>query len=95
MYKSTADVAGGSAYFKRFTDVSDDFVALRKEVLLRHATKHPRKIYVQPHTRLHPVTGRVVLCEFAPTYSGVIESYVARFCSSPALPSFAISWENR
>jgi dipeptidyl-peptidase-3 len=42
------------------------------------AKKLPRKVFVQPNTRVHPQSGEVELVEYPTTVEGVIQSFVER-----------------
>lgn len=75
VYKSTGDVATGGAMFSAYSEVSDDMLELRRIVMDR---KEPRKLLVQPNMRLTE-SGEVTLCEYEPSFVGMIQSFVDRF----------------
>lgn len=76
IFKSIGDFDSGKALYDEYTSVSSDFVELRNVVM---ANRKPRKIYVQPHTRINSDTGEVELVEFPASTAGVVESMLTRF----------------
>lgn len=76
IYKSTADFSAGSELYARMTDVDLEFWGgkVRNEVL---RNKQPRKVFVQPNTRL-TADGKVELIEYEPTLEGLIQSFAER-----------------
>lgn len=77
IYKSTADVEAGSAFYKGMTTVEPDLwgTKIRNIVL---ANKQPRKVFVQANTFLDESTGKVTLKEYKPTLEGMIQSWAER-----------------
>lgn len=77
IYKSTADVEGGTKLYNQMTHVDPDFWGekVRNEVL---RNKQPRKVFVQANTFLDEKTGKVDLVEYEPTLEGMIKSYAER-----------------
>lgn len=73
VYKTTADYANGSQFYKEMTTVSDDLAKFRPAVL---AAKQPRKLFVQANTK--EVSGDIELIEYDANYLGLIKSYVDR-----------------
>jgi len=80
IYKATADVVAGTAYFEDLTAVNDRFVAIRETVM---KLRKPRKQFVQPHTRLNADGTDVELIEFDGSVEGVIRSFVTRHADVP------------
>ena len=74
VYKSIADVAGGSRLYADMTAV-DDVMAAYRDVVLRK--KQPRKQFVEANTFLTK-DGGVHLREYDATPEGLIQSYVER-----------------
>jgi len=76
VYKSTADVAAGTALYERMTEVEPVFWGerVRGQVLAR---KQPRKVFVQANTVVG-ADGRVELREYEPTLEGMVRSYGER-----------------
>lgn len=85
LYKSTADYAGGSAMYGRYSAVEDGngaFFATRwRDIVL--ARRQPRKMFVQCNTRLAPQTDSkaetVDLVEYQASAAGVVQSFIDRF----------------
>lgn len=75
VYKSTADYNSGKALFDRYSALDDEFLALRKTVLVR---KTPRRMFVQAHTSLTD-DNAVTLTEFEASPAGMIKSFITRF----------------
>jgi len=77
-YKSTGDVAGAKAMFDSYTNVGEDMLRLREEVL---RLRKPRKLFVQPHLRhvSNAEGSGVELVEFDPTPLGIIQSFTSRY----------------
>lgn len=80
IYKATADVAAGTAYFQDLTVVSDEFVAIRETVM---KLRKPRKQFVQAHTRLSKDGSDAELVEFEASVDGVIDAFVTRHREIP------------
>ncbi|KAG0659062.1 hypothetical protein C6P46_005358 [Rhodotorula mucilaginosa] len=74
--KSTGDGAGATEFYKKLTKPKDDWVSKLRPLVL--AKKLPRKVFVQPNTRVHPQSGEVELVEYPTTVEGVIQSFVER-----------------
>ncbi|XP_043934153.1 dipeptidyl peptidase 3 [Protopterus annectens] len=78
VYKSTADVEGGSKMYEMYSTVNNgdvlDFITLRETVLLR---KEARKMFVQVNT--HVEDENVHLKEYESSAVGLICSFVERF----------------
>lgn len=76
VFKSTADVAAGTALYERMTDVEPVFwgQTVRGQVLKQ---KQPRKVFVQGNTVVDG-DGRVVLREYEPSLEGMVASYGER-----------------
>jgi dipeptidyl-peptidase III len=77
IYKSTADVETGSAFYKEMTTVDLDFWGskVRRIVLEK---KQPRKVFVQANTTLDEATGKVSIKHYDATPEGMIQSWVDR-----------------
>ena len=71
VYKSTADVVRGEAFFKKYLRVDEKLLGYRDIVI---KNKKPRKIEVQPDVEL--VGGKVVYKEFEGDVFSAIESHV-------------------
>lgn len=78
VFKSTADVEGGRAFYDNYSTVSDtgahNFLRLRETVLLR---KEARKMFVQANTRISGDS--VELVEYEGSAAGLIRSFTERF----------------
>lgn len=78
VYKSTANVEGGTKMYGKYSTVSNsgvlDFITLRETVLLR---KEARKMFVQVNTYLEDKD--VHLKEYESSAAGLICSFVERF----------------
>uniref|UniRef100_A0A3Q3BMH5 Dipeptidyl peptidase 3 n=1 Tax=Haplochromis burtoni TaxID=8153 RepID=A0A3Q3BMH5_HAPBU len=78
VFKSTADVEGGRAFYDKYSTVSDtgahNFLRLRETVLLR---KEARKMFVQANTRISGDS--VELVEYEGSAAGLIRSFTERF----------------
>ncbi|GAM17970.1 hypothetical protein SAMD00019534_011450 [Acytostelium subglobosum LB1] len=75
--KSTGNVSEATKLFEEYTNVSDEYLALRDIVMEK---KVPRKVFVQAHTFVN-VFGSVDMLEFEDNCSGMIESMTTRFSS--------------
>ncbi|RKO86024.1 peptidase family M49-domain-containing protein, partial [Blyttiomyces helicus] len=73
IYKSTADAAGGTAFYKGLTAVPAEWAGWRDVVVAR---KQPRKVLVQGNTFL--VGGEAVFREYEATEQGFLDSVVER-----------------
>ncbi len=77
VYKATADVAAGGAFFAAMTEVDPDFWGRRvRDVVLRN--KQPRKVFVQANTELDEASGKVSLRHYDATPQGMIQSWAER-----------------
>ncbi|KAG6877715.1 hypothetical protein C0993_004810, partial [Termitomyces sp. T159_Od127] len=74
VYKSTADGPGAREFYNKLTKPLPGWEGDIRNIVLRK--KLPRKIFVQPNTRL--VDGEAVLKEYPLTPAGVIESFIER-----------------
>jgi dipeptidyl-peptidase-3 len=74
IYKSTADVTGGTKLYDEVTSVDDWWGTKVREVVLQK--KVPRKVFVQANTKLEG--DKVVLKEYEPTLEGMIQSFAER-----------------
>jgi len=72
--KSTADGKGSREFYSNLTKPIQGWEGEIRDIVLRK--KLPRKIFVQPNTILDD--DKVVLKEYPPTPSGVIQSFVER-----------------
>lgn len=85
VHKSCADIERGSALWAKYSVVDEKMRQYRHIVLAR---KKPRAIYVQPH--LHRAEdGSVALKEFPATFTGIAESFIARYAEMPHLAKLA------
>lgn len=75
VFKSCADVVSAKKLYAHYTAVTDDFVALRKEVL---AKKKPRRVFAQSRTIVE-AENKVKLVEYEPSSVGLIQSFLDRF----------------
>lgn len=74
VYKSSADVEAGQAYFDDLTKVDDRWLKLR-DIVIKH--KKARPVYVQAHTTEEGSTVRCV--EFTPSVKGMFLSMQLHF----------------
>ncbi|GIY60093.1 dipeptidyl peptidase 3 [Caerostris darwini] len=78
LYRSTADIASAKAMYDKYSAVTTGtkypFLDYRDIVMAR---KKPRKLFVQTNTFIED--GKVVLKNYEPSASGMIESWVDRF----------------
>ncbi|GAA5829744.1 hypothetical protein JCM3766R1_001288 [Sporobolomyces carnicolor] len=74
--KSTGDRRGAEQFFEKLTKPSDEWVKELRPLVL--SKKLPRKIFVQPNTRLVEDGKDVELIEYPVTVEGVIQSFVER-----------------
>lgn len=77
IYKATADVEGGGAFFLGMTEVDSEYWGrkVRDEVL---HNKQPRKVFVQANTYIDEATGKVTLKHYEATPQGMIQSWAER-----------------
>ena len=75
VHKACADVATGSAYFEKLTEVDEEFVSIRETLM---AMRKPRKQFIQAHTRLIEGGADAELVQFDPSVQGVIDAFLAR-----------------
>jgi len=75
IYKSTADVEGGTKMYNDITHVDDFFAEKLRPAVL--AKKTPRKVFVQANTVVGD-DGKVTLKEYDATPEGMIRSYAER-----------------
>lgn len=73
IYKCSADVEKGSAYFVERSTVSDDLAKLRDTVV---AKRLPRRQFIQANSEI--IDGNVVLHEYEETPMGMIHSFIER-----------------
>ncbi|GAA6010697.1 hypothetical protein JCM11491_002901 [Sporobolomyces phaffii] len=73
--KSTGDRKGAEAFYDQLTKPTQAWVDELRPLVL--SKKLPRKIFVQPNTRIGP-DGEVELVEYPVTVEGVIESFIER-----------------
>jgi dipeptidyl-peptidase III len=77
IYKSTADVENGSAFYNQMTSVELGFWgATVRKVILKN--KQPRKVFVQANTTLDEVSGEVSIKHYEASLAGMIESWADR-----------------
>ncbi|KAK1730790.1 hypothetical protein CaCOL14_002881 [Colletotrichum acutatum] len=77
VYKATADVENGTAFYKEMTNVDMDFWGTKaRNVVL--ANKQPRKVFVQANTYLDEATGKVNIKHYEASPAGIIQSWVDR-----------------
>ncbi|KAH6691279.1 dipeptidyl-peptidase [Plectosphaerella plurivora] len=77
IYKSTADVETGSAFFKGMTDVGMDFWGTKvRDIVLKN--KQPRKVFVQANTYLDEASGKVSVKHYEASPAGMIQSWADR-----------------
>lgn len=74
VYKMTADVTNGTAFYLDHTVVDEKFVAWRDIVISR---KQPRKLFVQGNTVLN-ADGTVGWVDYEPSLEGLVRSWVER-----------------
>ena len=82
IYKSTANVKAATAFYNKYTSVSDKYLQLRENVM---SQKKPRRVFVQPNTEITS-SGEVVLKVYEASPKGMIESFVDRFGIAGSLP---------
>lgn len=77
VYKATADVETGSAFFGDMCNVDADYwgTKIRNEVL---RNKQPRKVFVQANTFFDEASGDVALRHYEATPQGMIQSWAER-----------------
>ncbi|EEY18714.1 dipeptidyl-peptidase [Verticillium alfalfae VaMs.102] len=77
IYKATADVEAGTAFYKEMTNVDMDFWGTKlRNVVLQN--KQPRKVFVQANTYLDEATGKVSLKHYEASPAGMIQSWADR-----------------
>ncbi|ERT02874.1 dipeptidyl-peptidase III [Sporothrix schenckii 1099-18] len=78
IYKSTADVVNGTAFFAdKMSAVGLEYWGTKvRDVVLKN--KQPRKVFVQANTYLDDATGKVTLKEYDTTPEGLIQSFADR-----------------
>jgi len=77
IYKSTADVEGGSKYFSDMSSVGLEYWGTTiRDVVLKN--KQPRKVFVQANTYLDEATGKVTLKHYDATLEGMVQSWADR-----------------
>lgn len=77
IYKSTADVEVGTAFYVDMTTVDLDFWGTKvREVVLKN--KQPRKVFVQANTTLDETSGKVSIEHYEPSLAGIIRSWADR-----------------
>ncbi|KAM0287009.1 hypothetical protein ACHAQH_000694 [Verticillium albo-atrum] len=77
IYKATADVEAGTAFYKEMTNVDMDFWGTKlRNVVLQN--KQPRKVFVQANTYLDEATGKVSLKHYEASPIGMIQSWADR-----------------
>ena len=78
IYKSTADVEGGSKYFSDMSNVGLEYWGTTvRDVVLKN--KQPRKVFVQANTYLDEESGKVEIKQYDATPEGVIQSWDAAY----------------
>ncbi|CAH8620959.1 unnamed protein product [Dicrocoelium dendriticum] len=78
-YRSTGNAKDGCSFFLRHSEFLPEHSAIRDIVLAR---KRPRAIFVQPNLR-KDATGEIHLVPYAPTYRGLLQSFVDRYSELP------------
>ncbi|EQB50489.1 peptidase family M49 [Colletotrichum gloeosporioides Cg-14] len=77
VYKSTADVENGIAFYKDMTNVEKEFWGTKvRNIVLKN--KQPRKVFVQANTYLDEATGKVSIKHYEASPAGLIQSWVDR-----------------
>ncbi|KAF6805220.1 dipeptidyl peptidase iii [Colletotrichum sojae] len=77
VYKATADVENGIAFYKDMTNVGMDFWGTKvRDVVLKN--KQPRKVFVQANTYLDESTGKVSIKHYEASPVGIIQSWADR-----------------
>ncbi|KAJ0295124.1 hypothetical protein CBS470a_000171 [Colletotrichum nupharicola] len=77
VYKSTADVENGIAFYKEMTNVEKEFWGTKvRNIVLKN--KQPRKVFVQANTYLDEATGKVSIKHYEASPAGLIQSWVDR-----------------
>ncbi|CCF32300.1 peptidase family M49 [Colletotrichum higginsianum] len=77
VYKVTADVENGTAFYKEMTNVDMDFWGTKaRNVVLKN--KQPRKVFVQANTFLDEASGKVSLKHYEASPVGMIQSWADR-----------------
>ncbi|KAJ0164382.1 putative dipeptidyl peptidase 3 [Colletotrichum tanaceti] len=77
VYKATADVENGTAFYKEMTNVDMDFWGTKaRNVVLKN--KQPRKVFVQANTFLDEASGKVSLKHYEASPVGMIQSWADR-----------------
>ncbi|GJN89397.1 hypothetical protein Rhopal_002377-T1 [Rhodotorula paludigena] len=74
--KSTGDGPGATKFYKDLTRPEQQWIDELRPLVL--AKKLPRKVFVQPVTRINPSSGDVELVEYPVSIEGVIQSFVER-----------------
>jgi len=77
VYKSTADVEMGAAFYGDMTRVGMEYWGTKvRDVVLKN--KQPRKVYVQANTELDEATGKVSIKHYEASLAGMMESFADR-----------------
>ncbi|XP_043501260.1 dipeptidyl peptidase 3 isoform X2 [Polistes fuscatus] len=97
IYKSTADVDSAREMYEKYSEVPDSGPypwAHWREIVLLY--KQPRKMFVQPNTFIQRENGNisdVILKNYEPTFSGLIQSWIERYPSAALSDSLIQLWE--
>ncbi|KAF9879992.1 dipeptidyl peptidase [Colletotrichum karsti] len=77
VYKSTADVENGIAFYKEMTNVDMDFWGTKvRNIVLKN--KQPRKVFVQANTYVDEASGKVSIKHYEASPAGIIQSWADR-----------------
>ncbi|XP_015171661.1 PREDICTED: dipeptidyl peptidase 3 isoform X1 [Polistes dominula] len=97
IYKSTGDVDSAREMYEKYSEVPDSgpypWARWRKIVLLN---KQCRKMFVQPNTFIKNENGNttdVILKNYEPTFSGLIQSWIERYPSADISDSLIDLWK--
>lgn len=92
VYKSTANIEAAMKLYEKYSEVREDGPypwAKWRDIVMTH--KQPRKIFVQPNTKLND--GKVELVRYPATYEGMIQSWLDRFPSPSVQNILEELWE--
>ncbi|KAI4495573.1 hypothetical protein M0802_008585 [Mischocyttarus mexicanus] len=97
IFKSTADIKNAKEMYDKYSEVPDSgphpWARWRDIVLLN---KQPRKMFLQPNTFItknEDGSTDVMLKNYEPTFSGLIQSWIERYPSADISNSFIQLWE--
>ena len=78
IYKSTADVEGGTKFFQEYSKVNETFLRYRKIVV---ENKLPRRLELQHDVLLKP-NGQFEYVDFEESFEGIIKSQLVHYRDS-------------